>query len=510
MRPRLALKLTSLLSFVALLFPAPPIHAADQPQWGQAWSRNLVAPESPLPQSFDPASGRNIRWSAPLGTETYATPVIARGRVLIGTNNGRPRDPRHTGDRSILLCLDELTGNLLWQLVLPKLTNSIYWDWPRAGICSPPTVVDNRVYLVSNRGEVLCLDLDGMANGNDGPFRDEAHHCVPAGDPPIEPGPNDADILWIFDIVNECHVRQHDQAHASPLVLGPFLYVNTSNGVDDSHKVIDAPNAPSLIALDRATGRLVAQDAEHIGPRIFHCTWSSPALAEINDQVDIIFCGGDGIVYAFQPLPTNAPPSSPAPATPPSLKCRWRFDPDPTAPKEEVHRFNSNREISPSNIKSMPVVHANRLFITGGGDLWWGKHQAWLQCINLALPNTASTNRLLWSYPLLRHCMATPALYDGLAYVGDCGRRIHCIDITTGQPAWTHDVRDEIWASPLIADGKAFFASRRGEFLAFAASRQKNLLATTLLGEAICGTPVAANRTLYVTTMSRLYAVRSP
>jgi outer membrane protein assembly factor BamB len=482
------------LAFLAFLALAPDPNAADQPQWGQAWTRNLVSAERPVPDSFDPASGRNIRWSAPLGTETHATPVVARGRVFIGTNNGRARDSRHTGDRSVLLCLDEATGDLLWQLVLPKLTNSIFWDWPRAGICSPPTVVGDRVYLLSNRGEMLCLDLEGMANGNDGPFRDEARHSVPADAAPIEPGPKDADILWLFDIIASCRVRQHDQAHASPLVHGPFLYLNTSNGVDDSHKVIATPDAPSLIVLDRATGRLVAQDNEHIGPRIFHSTWSSPALAEVGGRPQIVFCGGDGIVYGFEPVPTNAPP----PAGPPrTLRRLWRFDPDPAAPKEEVHRFNS-------------VVEGNRLYITVGGDLWWGKNQAWLQCIDLARTGDLATNALLWSYPLVRHCMATPAVHNGLAFVGDCGRRLHCVDVATGQPLWTHDVRDELWASPLVADGKVFFASRRGEFLAFAVSREKTLLAATLLGEAISGTPVAANGTLYVTTMSRLYAVRAP
>ena len=67
--------------------------AADQPQWGQAWSRNMVSEENGLPDSFDPATGRNIKWSAELGTETHSTPVIAGGRVYIGTNNGHPRDP---------------------------------------------------------------------------------------------------------------------------------------------------------------------------------------------------------------------------------------------------------------------------------------------------------------------------------------------------------------------------------------------------------------------------------
>jgi outer membrane protein assembly factor BamB len=324
--------------------------AADQPQWGQAWSRNMVSEEKNLPDSFDPATGRNIKWVARLGTETYATPVIAKGRVLIGTNNEQPRDPRHQGDRSVLMCFDEKDGSLLWQLVVPKLTNSIFWDWPHAGICSPPTVEGDRVYLVSNRGEVLCLDLLGMANGNDGPYRDEARHAVPAGIEPVEVTPSDADILWAFDYIKECGVRQHDQAHGSPLVYGRFLYVNTSNGVDDSHKKIDSPNAPSLIVLDKDTGRLAATDDEHIGPRIFHSTWSSPALAEVNGKPLIFFCGGDGMVYAFEPL--GAEPEQPRPRPqggtgngnvadesvraplPPVAKLKkiWQFDCDPNGP----------------------------------------------------------------------------------------------------------------------------------------------------------------------------------
>src|SRR2546423_14619270 len=74
--------------------------AADQPQWGQAWSRNMVSDEKGLPDSFDPKSGRNIKWSARLGTETHSTPMIAGGRVFIGTYNGPPRYPQRHGDRA--------------------------------------------------------------------------------------------------------------------------------------------------------------------------------------------------------------------------------------------------------------------------------------------------------------------------------------------------------------------------------------------------------------------------
>src|SRR5207237_2193550 len=153
--------------------------AGDQPQWGQAWSRNMVSEERGLPDSFDPKTDKNIKWSAQLGSETHSTPVVAGGRVYIGTNNGEPRDPRHQGDRGVLMCFDEKTGQFLWQLVVPKREDDPYLDWPNAGISSPVTVEGDRVYVVSNRGEVMCLDAYGLANGNDGPFRDEGAHMTP-------------------------------------------------------------------------------------------------------------------------------------------------------------------------------------------------------------------------------------------------------------------------------------------------------------------------------------------
>ena len=62
---------------------------ADQPQWGEWHSRNMVSGEQGLPVQFDPETGENVKWSVPLGTQTHSSPVIAGGRVLIGTNNGQ-------------------------------------------------------------------------------------------------------------------------------------------------------------------------------------------------------------------------------------------------------------------------------------------------------------------------------------------------------------------------------------------------------------------------------------
>jgi outer membrane protein assembly factor BamB len=491
-----------LLSGLILLAVLPAaVRSADRPQWGERHTRNMVSDETGLAESFDPKTGRNVKWSVPLGTECYATPVVAGGRVFIGTNNHQPRDPRHQGDRGVLLCLSEADGRLAWQLVVPKLEGDIYLDWPNAGMCSPATVEGDRVYMVTNRDEAVCLDLGGMANGNDGPYRDEGRHMRARDEPPMEAGPTDADIRWLFDLRSGVGVRPHDSAHSSILLDGPFLYLNTSNGLTSKHDGVEKPDAPSLIVLDKATGRCVAQDGQHIGPRIFHSTWSSPALGEVGGRRLVFFCGGDGVCYAFEALKWAGKAVE-------SLKLIWRFDCDPTAPKENVHRYIRNRRESPSNIKSMPVFHKGRVYVTVGGDIWWGKHQAWLKCIDATKTGDITHTGQLWSHPLDRHCCSTPSIDDGLVYVADCGGKVHCVDAETGRPYWVHDAGGEIWASTLVADGKVYIGTRRGDFWVLAAGREKRVLSSVRLDAPVHGTAVAANGTLYVGTMTRLYAVR--
>jgi outer membrane protein assembly factor BamB len=102
---------------VALLITAGAgtASADDQPQWGQRYSRNMVSAETGLPDRFGPKTGENVGWCAELGSECYSTPVVAGGKVLIGTNNGQPRDPKHRGDRGVLMCLNEADGSFAWQ-----------------------------------------------------------------------------------------------------------------------------------------------------------------------------------------------------------------------------------------------------------------------------------------------------------------------------------------------------------------------------------------------------------
>jgi outer membrane protein assembly factor BamB len=479
--------------------------AADQPRWGQKYSRNMVSDETGLVDTFDIKTGANIKWTARLGSETHATPIVSGGKVFLGANNGTPRDPRHKGDRGTLYCLDEKDGSLCWQLVVPKLTAvpfDPYLDWPNGGICSPVTVEGDRVYAMSNRGEVMCLDINGLTDGNDGPFKDEARHMTPQKQDPIELGPLDADIIWLFDVHAQVKTYPHDAAHSSYLIDGDFIYLNTNNGVDNTHRANRAPDAPSLIVLDKKTGALLAKDDEKMGRLVYHCTWSSPAMGVVNGKKLIFFGGGDGVVYAFEALKA-APPKGKVK----TLKRVWKFDCDPDAPKKDIHSWKSNRTEGPTNIKSMIVFQNNRVYVTAGGDIWWGKRQSWLKCIDASLTGDITKTGEIYSYEMPTHCCATPAVYKGLVFVADCAGYVHCVNDKTGKAHWTHDTGGEIWASPLVADGKVYIGNRRRGFFVFDASDQKNIVSSIKVDSNINSTATAANKTIYVTTMRYLYAI---
>ena len=73
-------------------------------------------------------------------------------------------------------------------------------------------------------------------------------------------GPKDADVIWAFDMMEEVGSYPHNLANSSPVIFGDLIFVSTSNGQDESHVNIPSPKAPSIIALNKNTGKLVWED----------------------------------------------------------------------------------------------------------------------------------------------------------------------------------------------------------------------------------------------------------
>jgi len=344
------LSVRALLAAAYTLILMSPARADDWPQWGgNDPGRNLYSPEKGLPRTFHPGTvkpgtdeidlgtTKNVKWVAKLGSQSWGNCTVAGGKVFVGTNNNSPRDPRHQGDRSILMCFDERTGQFLWQLVVPKLSTQVQ-DWGGLGLVTSAAIEGNRVYVVTPRCEVLCLTTEGLGRGNVGPFKDEGQYMAGPDKPKIEPSPKDADIVWRYDMMEELGVFPHAPrflSGSSLLLAGDLLYVCTGNGVDQGHKNVPSPHLPSLIALSKKTGLLVAEDDAAIGPRIFHGQWSSPSYGKVNNRPLVFFGGGDGVCYAFDAHPVKGEVKGEETGL---LKKVWWYDCNPPRVQNETRQ----------------------------------------------------------------------------------------------------------------------------------------------------------------------------
>ncbi|MEX2212541.1 MAG: PQQ-binding-like beta-propeller repeat protein [Phycisphaeraceae bacterium] len=553
----------------------PPIESRDHSQWGRSPRRNNVVTDPvstrTVPITWDvgsfnddtgdwqPGTGKHIKWTARLGSNSFGNPVVTGGKVFIGTNNDRgylARFPAGKVDLGVLLCFDAKDGRFLWQYSSEKLEGGDRHDFAGIGICSSPYVEGNRVWFVNNRCEVVCLDANGFRDGkNDGVVTDEA---VTAHD--------EADVIWRFDMRGRLGVQPLFMSNCSITVAFDALMVTTSNATDERGDHIPAPAAPSFIVLEKATGELHWQDSSP-GDRVLHGSWSSPTL--LSDRYGVvIYPGGDGWLYAFN-LWSRFPFSGQG--QPSDMSLAWRFD---CNPKESIWQPGGRGDRN--GIIATPVVtENNHVLIATGQNPEFGTGPGMLWCIDLDWqvnktrhafgptdehiasgkdlseqlvvnplhdggrtpvppqrergfdPKKGDTlkanpsSAVAWKYQgydlnhdgklafdeTFHRSISSVVVKDGLVIAVDLDGIVHCLDLRSGKPHWTHDTLAGCWGSPLIVDNRVYLGTDAGHLFVFALSKEKKLLAQNDMGESVCSTPIVADGVLYIATRTRLFAI---
>lgn len=486
--------------------------------YGGSLSRNMVNPIAKgLPETWNTGANgdkpENIKWKASLGSKAYGGPIVHGGKVYIGTNNQQPRDKKYIDpkgkpiDLGVLMAFDQDNGKFLWQTIFRKLPSGLVNDWPLEGLCSTPVVEGDRMYYVSNRCEVVCSDTSG-------------------------------DVKWKLDMMGKLGVFPHNISACSPLVVGDDLFVVTANGVDEGHINVPAPKAPSFIRVNKKTGEVLWQDNRptktlleiprkgdqkaffkqlvNEGRLIQHGQWSNPSYGIVNGKPQVIFPGGDGWIYSFDPK---------------IGKLIWRFDCNPKDSKYELGGKGTR-----SDFIATPVVYANRVYIATGQDPEHETGVGHLWCIDMTKEGDVSpevvtddtvfppktrpnpNSAAVWHYGgpapkkggrnyVFGRTMSTCAIHDGLVYAAELGGYLHCLDAKTGQKYWEHDLGAMAWSSPYYADGKVYMGTDAGIVTVFAHGKQKRILAENDVGGRVRATPVAINGTLFVMTENELYAI---
>jgi len=492
----------------------PAAGAFEHPMFGGTPFRNMVtttAKNLPVEWSIEEGT-KDVKWSADLGSKAYGGPVIAGGRVFVGTNNMKPRDKKFTEngkaiDMGVVMAFNEGDGKFLWQHAYFKLAAGRVQDWPREGICSTPVVEGNRMYYVSNRCEVVCADTSGPE-------------------------------IWKLDMIKTLGVFPHNLAVCSPLLVGNHLFLVTSNGVDEGHINVPAPKAPSFIKLDKKDGKVLWQnnsptirltevpkegDQESFfkrlvnrGELIQHGQWSNPAFAVVGGQKQVIFPGGEGKIYSFDPD---------------TGKMIWTFDCNPKDARYELAGTGTR-----SDFIATPVIHDNKVYIGVGQDPEHEFGVGHLWCIDMTKKGDVSpefvtdydvyppktkpnpNSAMVWHFGgpapkgtgrnyFFGRTMSTCAVHDGLCYAAELAGYLHCLDARTGKLYWSHDTKAQVWSSPFWADGKVYLGADDGTIWVFAHGKNKKVLAQNDMGTAVRATPVVANGVLYVMTENKLYAI---
>lgn len=465
--------------------------AADWPMGGRSDTRNAVVPEGRGPADWripeEKQPGKNILWSARLGSVSCGSPVISDGLVWVGTNNGRPRDADHIGDASVLMCFRERDGQFLYQFVSPRLPEGRRFDWPTSSLASAPLVEGNRLWFCTNRCEVVCLDISRLLSETGQP-----------------------EVLWKVDMRRELGVVPRavmigsHADHCSIAMFRDLIYVNTTNAAGYDGKV-DAPQAPSLVCFEKRTGDVRWQDNSP-GERILEVQQGSPLVIEVEGRAQAVMGQGDGWVRGFDALTGDV---------------LWEFD---ISSKSAARAFLGGDR---NNLAVMPVFHENRVYFASGRHYEWGEGSGRLCCIDPTERGDLSTelddadgiranpnSGLVWEYfgegqDRMHRTLSSVAIHNGLVIAPDLSGNVHCLDARTGRKAWTHRVCGNIFGSPLIVGDKVYVADADGDVTVLELSPEKRVIGQPIPHKtSIEASPVFANGTLYIMSRHTLFAVR--
>jgi outer membrane protein assembly factor BamB len=299
-------------------------------------------------------------------------------------------------------------------------------------------------------------------------------------------------------------IYPHDSTNSNCLILGETLFVGTGNGVGWWKGRIPDSTVPSLMAMDKRTGSLLAVDDQCIGRQMWHGGWCSPSYGVVEGRAMVFFGGADGWLYAFDPKiatpPAQTGRATSAPSTQPAImKCLWKHDCNP--PDMQIRDGKPipyRMKYGPCEVIASPVFWHNRVYVAVGQDPEHGPGVGCLWCLDPRGSGDLTGKATIWQNRDVGRSISTVSIKDGLLYLGDEAGVVYCIDAETGKTIWRQQTGSCIWSSTMVADGRVFACNEKGQVWVFAAGREKKVLSTVDLKQPIYATPVAANGVLYI------------
>ncbi len=145
----------------------------------------------------------------------------------------------------------------------------------------------------------------------------------------------------------------------------------------------------------------------------------------------------------------------------------------------------------------------------------WPRMQGWIDTFKhangflaLKLGESSQAPELLWQQENAVPECPTPVCSDDILFAVRNGGVLTCLDTKTGEPVFQDRILPggPYYSSPVMGDGKIWFASARGEVSVVTAAATPQLLSSVDLEEPVWATPALASGTVFVRSKSTLWA----
>ncbi|MGI9429666.1 MAG: PQQ-binding-like beta-propeller repeat protein [Bythopirellula sp.] len=457
------LRITAASAFVLNSFFA--ITAADANDWLRFRGPNgsgISAESEATPVDWSPTE--NLKWKLALPGPGSSCPIVVGQRVFVTSWSGYGTDRDEPGDQAALrrhlTCVDRATGDEMWtKTIQPYLPEDVYRGmFAEHGYASHTPVSDGeQVYVFFGKTGALAFDLEGKQ-------------------------------LWHTSVGTESGAKNWGTS-SSPILYKNLLIVTAS------------AESEALVALDKHSGNEVWRQ-EAAG---FNSTWGTPVLVEVDDSRTDLVIAVPGEIWGFNPE---------------TGKLRWYCE------------AIGSTSFCSSAVARDGMVYAMDTGPGGGGGA----------AVRAGGNGDVSETHIVWEGRQSGR-ICTPLLHEGRLY-GVSRGVFNCFDATTGDELFKERLtpsaasataapaaaagagqgqpdrgsrrrgrrggRGQDYSSPVLADGKIYFASRGGDIYVLEAGQEFRQLAVnrvTSEKEDFSATPAISRGEIFIRSDKNLYCV---
>ncbi len=409
-----------------------------------------VADGQNLPDEWNPATGANILWRAPIAGLAHSSPIVWGDLVFVTSaisgkghatfkpglyGDGDASDDR-SSHRWVLSAIDKRTGKVRWERTAVE-GEPLNKRHIKSTYASSSPVTDGRVVVAwfGSQG-IYAYDFDGTLRWKVDLGRvDMGAYDIPS----YEWGPASSPIIWNGLVIVQCDTQA------------------------DSF----------LLALDAETGDLLWKTSREELP-----SWGTPTVVTTAAGPELI-TNASNFVRGY----------------------------DPQTGRELWKLGGSSKITAPTPIFSngLHIIASGRaperpVFAVKPGARG-----------DLTLPKGEDHSaQVAWSKTGRGSYMPTPLAYRGMLYVLANNGVFDAYDLATGKEIYRQRlplVGSGYSASPVAADGRIYLSNEDGEMLVVEAGAAFKLLATNSIGEMLMATPALSDGVMYVRALSTLFAI---